>query len=258
MKHSTNAAPISPTSSAGQVRFFKDLFSTQLGRRPAKSIQLEVDTHGHWLPGVDDGAQTTEDGLALVKGLSKLGYRKLIATPHIMTNHYGNHPEKLTRAFGQFKKVVRLAGIEVELGLAAEYRLDDGFAKHMEDGPLLTLKDGLVLLEMSFFQAFPALMDVLFELQIRGYQPVLAHPERYGYYYRNWSAFEELKDAGCLFQLNILSLAGHYGKRVEETARKLMKYDWYEFAGTDIHRVQHLKKLANVLLPLPFSNSKLL
>jgi protein-tyrosine phosphatase len=258
MKHYLNTINHPLTKFAGQIQFVKDLlFPPPLPLVKNRGLTLDVDTHGHWLPGVDDGAQTTEEALTLVKGLSELGYRKLIATPHIMADCYGNEPEGLTKAFDSFQNAVREAEIKVELALAGEYMLDDGFVKHLDSGPLLTLKDRYVLVEMSLFQAFPALKEILFELQIKGYQPVLAHPERYGYFYGQWSALEELKSAGCLFQLNLLSLVGQYGKRTAEVARRLLREGLYEFAGTDVHNERQLKRLAGVVLTDAFHNEEL-
>ena len=219
---------------------------------------LLVDMHAHWLPGVDDGAQTVEEGLMLIKGLAELGYRKLVATPHIMNDFYGNHPEKLIDAFSQFLKPVLLAGINIDLGLAAEYMLDDGFITQLENGPLLTLKWRYVLVEMDMFQPFPALKEVLFELSLKGYTPILAHPERYQYFHHDFAKYEELKDLGCLFQLNMLAPSGFYGKQEAITATKLLKKGWYELMGSDIHKLFQLDLMNKVTIPNSFSNHRFL
>ena len=85
--------------------------------------------------------------------------------------------------------------------------------------------------------------ELLFEMQMQGYQPVIAHPERYIYQERNKEFFEELKIAGYYFQLNIMSLAGAYGKTVNELARYFVRKEYYELAGTDLHSQHQLSHL---------------
>ncbi len=204
--------------------------------------QLKTDIHAHWLPGVDDGARTVEEGLEIVEALMQLGYKKLIATPHIKQVYYENEPDQLYRVFRDFEAAVAEKGWEVELSLAAEYMLDEGFQRHLEEG-LLTLSGNMVLIEMSFFQAYQGLEKLLFDIQLKGYQPVLAHPERYQYYFKKWEQFEMLKERGCLFQLNIPSLTGYYGKEIANVAHRILAQGWYEFAGTDLHHRRQLKSI---------------
>ncbi|MCB0606967.1 MAG: hypothetical protein H6562_19015 [Lewinellaceae bacterium] len=258
MKPPFKIDPIPSLLPTGGLQYLKNLFFPKRNQLAAVNRQLEVDIHAHWLPGVDDGAQTEEEGLSLVRGLVELGYSKLVATPHIKADHYNNDPIKLGKVFSKFKKAVKAAGINVELGLAAEYMLDDGFIKHLEDNNLLAINGNLVLIEMSPLQLFPALEEILTELKRRGYQPVLAHPERYGYYFKNWSALEALKEQGCYFQLNALSPAGYYGRYIGDRARAIMDRNWYEFVGTDIHNEKQLQYLAKVSYAQAYHNSELL
>jgi protein-tyrosine phosphatase len=87
--------------------------------------------------------------------------------------------------------------------------------------------------------------DILFEMQMQGYQPIIAHPERYIYLQRNKEFYDELREIGCMFQLNILSLSGHYGKSVTELALYLIKNNFYDMVGTDLHHRGHLEGLEN-------------
>ncbi len=243
--------------SIGHMLSLNDLFSHSAPAPPSAAEQLLVDTHAHWLPGVDDGAATEEEGLTMVRGLADLGFQKLIATPHIMIDRYQNGPEKLTEIFDAFRQSVARAGIPVSLHLAAEYMLDEGFLKQLEAGPLLTLKDQLVLVEMPRFQAPPGLSEILFELQLRSYIPVLAHPERYFFLQKKPAGYEKLKAAGCLFQVNLLSALGFYGEKEAESALFLLKKGWCELAGTDVHRTRQIKHLKRVSLSGSFKNKDL-
>lgn len=216
---------------------------------------LRVDMHAHWLPGVDDGAQTEKEALTIVCGLLDLGYSKLIATPHIKET-CPNEPKNLRRVFEHFKKTVKKAGIEVELGLGAEYMLDEGFERHLDSGDLLTVHGKYLLVELNphQIQILPALQKILFKIKVKGYIPILAHPERYAYYCENWNTMEGLKESGLLFQGNAMAVSGLEGKEMARRARKILDNGWYEFVGTDIHTTEHLKHLAKVSLSQKFLN----
>lgn len=254
MKNSIYTHAVSNPAASGPTQFLRNFFLPYLTGHTKLGQHLKVDVHGHWLPGVDDGAQTEKEGLALVRGLVELGYTKLIATPHIKET-CPNEPKDLKRVFQYFQKTVKKAGIEVELSLGAEYMLDEGFAKHLKEG-LLTLHDKYVLVELNPQQVkiLPALKQTLFDIKLKGYIPVLAHPERYGYYCDNWNTMEGLKETGLLFQGNALAVSGLEGKDITKRARKLLDHGWYEFVGTDIHNAAHLKHLSKVSLHQKFHN----
>ena len=87
----------------------------------------------------------------------------------------------------------------------------------------------------------------LFEMQTRGYKPILAHPERYPYYHLKLDDYKRLKEAGCRFQLNILSITGHYGPDVQQAAQLLLKHKMVDYLGTDAHRMRHVQTLRAAL-----------
>ncbi|SDS78802.1 protein-tyrosine phosphatase [Gillisia sp. Hel1_33_143] len=210
-----------------------------------------TDIHNHILPGIDDGASTIEESLILIKKLKSLGVRNFIATPHIMNDYYPNTPETIGKALSIVKEgMLTDSGLkENTITAAAEYMMDHSFLEILRKEQLLTLKGKYVLVEMSYFQAPINLNEILFQLQTRGYKPVLAHPERYAYYHASdLRNYEDLISRGCLFQLNTLSLTSHYGKNMEKTALKLLEAGMYNFIGSDTHRIQHLEKLENIQL----------
>jgi protein-tyrosine phosphatase len=205
---------------------------------------LVSDMHSHLIPGIDDGAKDMEDSIRLIKGLADLGYRKLITTPHILADYYPNTPGIIEEGLRAVQTELVKQQIDVELHAAAEYLMDDHFIRLLEsDRPLLTLKDKMLLVELSF--AVPAinLKEILFLAQLKGYQPVLAHPERYLYFGADKSWYEQLKDAGCFFQLNLLSIRGYYGKGSLELAQYLIKKKYIDLLGTDLHHGRHLANL---------------
>lgn len=176
--------------------------------------------------------------------MADLGFKKIITTPHIMRDMYKNSPETILPKLALLQEAVQKEGIQVEIKAAAEYFLDEDVEKLLNDNkPLLTISGNMVLTEFSMAWQPQNIKDILFQMQMQGYQPVIAHPERYIYLQQNKTFYEELKDAGCFFQLNILSLGGHYGKTVQELAHYLIKKNYYELAGTDLHHAGHLAAL---------------
>jgi len=180
---------------------------------------LNADIHSHLLPGIDDGSQDMETSLQLIKGMRDLGFKKLITTPHIMWDMYKNTRSIIEEKLEEVKTRLREEGIDVTLEAAAEYFIDDHLAELLKQRePLLTFGNNLVLVEFSMASETFDLKEILFEMQIQGYQPVIAHPERYIYLEKNKNFYNKLKDAGYFFQLNILSLNGYYGSTAMELA----------------------------------------
>jgi len=210
-----------------------------------------TDIHNHILPGIDDGAQNIEDSIGLLEKFRDLGIKKFIATPHIMNDYYPNTPETINNSLSLLRKGINdnenLKNTEIRF--AAEYMMDQNFLDLLKSEKLLTLKENLVLVEMSYFQAPINLNEILFKLQTNGYKPVLAHPERYAFYHsKDLSKYEELKNRGCLFQLNTLSLTPHYGSNMQKTAYELLENGMIDFIGSDTHRIQHIEKLQTIQL----------
>lgn len=200
--------------------------------------------HSHLLPGVDDGSPDPEASIALMKGLLSLGYQRFVTTPHIYRELYPNTRDTLQPAFAALQSALETAGLEVSIRYAAEYFLDDYFDELLRDRrDILTLHDNLVLVEISFVQPPMDLDRRLFDLQMAGYKPVLAHPERYNYWHDDRAQWQGLKERGILLQLNLLSLIGYYGRSVAETARYLVKEGLVDLVGTDCHHERHVSAL---------------
>jgi tyrosine-protein phosphatase YwqE len=223
------------------------LFSRSKSAAGKTTLQgLKTDIHSHLLPGIDDGAKDVETSLQLIKGMLDLGYTKLVTTPHVMGDMYPNTREIILEKLDIVRAAAKTAGIDAEIHAAAEYFLDDHMEKLLKTkAPLLTISGNMVLTEFSLAYPSHGLKDILFEMQMQNYQPVIAHPERYVYLEKNKEFYEELKDIGCLFQLNLLSLTGYYGKAAQELAHYLVKKGYYDLAGTDLHNFRHLDALHN-------------
>lgn len=211
---------------------------------PSGLGSLRCDLHSHLIPGIDDGSPDLDTSVRLIRGLIDLGYQKIITTPHINADIFPNTPRIIREGQAVVTDELRRLGIAVEFHAAAEYLMDERFTRLLAAAePVLTLKDKLVLVELSF--AVPAinLREILFDMQLKGYQPVLAHPERYLYFGANRKWYDELRSAGCLFQLNLLSIAGYYGPESRQLADYLIRKQYVDFLGTDLHHDRHLEVL---------------
>jgi tyrosine-protein phosphatase YwqE len=209
--------------------------------------EVGADMHSHLIPGIDDGAKTVEDSLSLIKRMHELGYRKLVTTPHIQHDFYKNTPETILRGLERVKAALKSERIPVQLEAAAEYLLDDGFNELAENGKLMTFGQNYVLVELSYFNPNPDLKNIIFHLQVDGYKVILAHPERYSYWFNDFSKFQDLKDRGVFFQLNMVSLAGYYPDPVKKFAEKLIDKGMIDFIGTDMHNMNYMSALEKSL-----------
>ncbi len=226
-------------------QFFSKLFSNS---SLSDFSVLSTDMHSHLLPGLDDGVPTMEEALEVIEAMSRLGYRRLITTPHVMWERYPNTTEAIRDKVNEVQQAVKKAGIPVAIHAAAEYFMDDHFGELIREDDLLTLdSERHILVEISFMHPPLALQQYLFDLQTQGYKPILAHPERYPYYHFKLEEYQALKSAGCKFQINILSITGHYGPDVQQAAQLLLKHKMVDFLGTDVHRMRHAQTLRAAL-----------
>lgn len=203
-------------------------------------LQGMTDYHSHLLPGVDDGVQTLSETLEILQEMERQGVTDVWFTPHIMED-IPNETADLRKKFEETREAYLETGGKVSLHLAAENMLDNLFEERFEKDDLLPIdEDGkrYLLVETSYFNPPMGFHDILKRIRQRGYYPLLAHPERYGY--MSMDDYEELKSAGVLFQLNIPALGGMYGGRVRDKAEKLMKNGMYDFMGSDIHSRRYL------------------
>ena len=202
-----------------------------------------TDIHSHLLPSIDDGALTFEDTLQLITSLQKFGTCQFITTPHIMQYVWDNTYEEIKLKEKETVLQLLKKDFNAPLKAAAEYLMDDHFVNLFKAGQLLTLTENYVLVEMSYLNPPIQLYSILFDLQVAGYVPVLAHPERYLFYHSNLNEYDKLKKAGCLFQLNLLSVVGYYGLRIRKIAEQLLKKGMYDYVGSDVHHHKHIAAL---------------
>lgn len=228
---------------------------------------LKVDMHSHLIPGIDDGSKSMEESLDLVKRLAGFGLKKIITTPHIMSEYYRNTPEIIGMGLEDLRKAVKNEGIDIELEAAAEYYLDEIFLEKVKNGDkMLTFGDGYILVETGFINKPQMLLDIIFHLEMAGYKPILAHPERYQYLIADKKLQEELIDRKLLFQVNLLSFTGFYSKQVKDFGEMLVDRGVVSLLGTDCHNSRYLdmletlpkhQKIYEKIQSLDFINSRL-
>lgn len=208
-----------------------------------------VDIHSHLLPGIDDGAKDIHDSLGLIASLAEVGIKNFITTPHVLGDVYPNSSAAIKKQLDKISQALTEKKMsDITMSAAAEYMLDEQFQELLKEGDILTLQDNYILVEMSYFSAPLNVMELIFEIQLKGYKPILAHPERYNFYHQDINNYYKLKSAGCLFQLNLLSLSQHYGKNVYNTAQQLLNENLYDFVGTDTHHNKHIALLKSIKL----------
>lgn len=208
---------------------------------------LKTDIHSHLIPGVDDGAKTIEDSLALIKGFADFGYSKLITTPHIMGDFYRNTPDIILKGLDDVRNAIAKENINIEIDAAAEYYLDADFESKLKSEKLLTFGDNYLLFEISYLNEPDGLMPAIFEMQMKGYKPVLAHPERYPYFFSKQDVFSEIIERGALLQVNLNSISGHYGPGAVKMANNLIEKNMVSFLGSDCHHAGHQNLMKKVL-----------
>lgn len=203
-----------------------------------------TDFHNHILPGIDDGAKTVEESLNLIKEFQNIGIQNFVATPHIIGEYYPNTPQTISNAFEIVKKELNEP---LDIGYAAEYMMDQHFVEIIERQEILTVVKNNVLVEMSYFQPPLNLNEILFKLQNNSFSPILAHPERYAYFHsKDLAKYKDLKSRGCSFQLNMLSLSGHYGVGILKAALQLLESNMIDFISSDVHRLDHIEKIKTI------------
>ena len=199
-----------------------------------------VDIHSHILPGIDDGAKNTEESLALISKIKDLGFIKIICTPHTYPGLYENTNESIKESYKRLNNKIK---DEINIDYASEYMLDSTIIEKAQSRNLLCLKDNFVLVEMSFISKPIGLYEIIYEIKVNGYTPILAHPERY--LFLRQSEYQKLKKYGCLFQANLLSVTDYYGSSTRKNLDRLLKNRLIDFVGSDIHNTAHLMAFEN-------------
>ncbi len=228
---------------------FSGLFSKKSTRSEvaAELSRLGCDIHSHFIPGIDDGAKDMEDSIGMLRSFSEMGYKKVITTPHVMSDYYRNTSEIILSGLEKVREELKKQQIPLEIDAAAEYYLDFEVEKKIKDKSLLTFGKNYVLFELSFVNPPDNLYHTIFNMLTAGYKPVLAHPERYNFWHDHFEKYEEFFDKGVLLQLNINSLSGHYSPQTKKIAEMMIEKNMISFLGSDCHHMGHVDLMKQVV-----------
>lgn len=229
------------------MNFLSNIFRKQPKLPPVQLSVFGADIHSHLIPGIDDGSPDMETSIALIRRFIELGYKKIVTTPHIMSDYYKNTPEIILKGLDDVRNELVKQNINFDISAAAEYNLDDGLDELIKTKQILTFGDNHVLFELPFISEPRNFQEIVFNFQMAGYKPILAHPERYTYWYDNFEKYEELKAKGILLQMNLLSLTGHYSPQTKKIAEKMVDANLVDAVGTDCHRIEHLMTIESHL-----------
>ncbi len=214
---------------------------------------IKIDIHSHLLPNIDDGVKTINSSLEILRGFEKLGYTKVITTPHIMSDSYPNTKEIIEEKLALMRRELKKANINIELDAGAEHYVDMEFLNMLSEDRVVPFCGKFLLFETSYMSKPIILEEAIFEISSKGYIPVIAHPERYLYLHDNFDDYIELKRLGVLFQVNVKSLK-HTNNHIYKMAMKLIKHGMVDFLGSDTHRMRDLEDLAKLIESKDYKN----
>lgn len=226
---------------------FRKLFKRSESSTSGEILPLLTDMHSHLIPGIDDGSPNIDRSIEMIRKMKEMGFQKLITTPHIQGEFYKNTPDNILAGLDHLNLALKAESIEIKVEAAAEYLLDDYITEKIKDGKLLTFGKNYVLVELSYFNPHPNIKGFIFDLQINGYQVILAHPERYSYWYPKFQNYTDMKDRGVFFQVNLPSISGYYSPVVRKMALKLIESGMVDFLGTDTHNMKYLEEVEKAL-----------
>jgi protein-tyrosine phosphatase len=226
------------------MNFLKNLITRKHVTNEALKSFVTTDVHSHLIPNIDDGSQSMEETIGLIIGYKELGFSKLITTPHVITDHFPNTPTTILAGLEEVRKELKNKRIEMQIEASAEYYVDEFFLKRINEEGLLPFGNKYILIETSTVNYPWIFKDVIFELKLNGYNPVLAHPERYSFLWNNPQLVKEFRDAELLFQLNYISLSGSFSPAIKKMAEKLIDNGMVDLVGSDVHEIRHLDYLA--------------
>jgi protein-tyrosine phosphatase len=209
---------------------------------------LRVDLHSHVLPGLDDGSPSMTESLNMLNEMVKAGFSKIITTPHVNSDVYPNTKEKILGQLHHLREVVAEAKIPVEIEASGEYHMDYEFLNKVQSGEVIPFgSKNYLLVELPFQKPAFSYDEILYQVQLAGYEVIIAHPERYTWLMGNMKLYGGMKDRGMFFQINLNSLNGWYGFPVKMAAHQLIDARMIEFAGSDAHHTGNIIELSKLL-----------
>lgn len=199
-----------------------------------------VDMHCHLLFGIDDGSKSLENSLKALESLKELGYTDIILTPHYISDtRYTSSKSNNLKLLNELKQKIKEKNIDINLYLGNEIFINYDILDLLKEGEIASLNDSkYLLIELPMSGEFSGYIEVFLELINYGYKVILAHPERYIAFQKDFNKILELEEIGVYFQSNIESITGGYGRHAKKMMKRLLKESKISFLATDIHHAK--------------------
>lgn len=199
-----------------------------------------IDIHSHIIPGIDDGADTIESSIEMLKVVQADGVKKIFATPHYYRGYYENGYELVKTYLSDMKNRISKSNPDIKLEIlpGQEVFINNYSLELYKEGIIGTLGDTrYMLIELPFDYLDNKTLDIIYELRLLGVVPIIAHPERYSYIIEKPSSINQLINEGCLFQINSGNIEGGINKQAKKTADILISHGICDFIASDIHNI---------------------
>ncbi len=195
-----------------------------------------IDMHTHILFGVDDGAKTIDDSLALINEEIKKGVNKIILTPHYKRRYSDTGTDKVTENFKILKNYAVEENLKVELYLGCEVYLDFKYYDIIWNEPIITLAGSdYILIEFSMTDTPNNIPEICYEARLKGYIPIIAHVERYDVLYENSQLIKDILNEGAYFQINASAVISKEDRESRKFVNYLLKNELVSFIASDVH-----------------------
>lgn len=195
-----------------------------------------LDIHSHILPGVDDGSNSMEESIEMAKIYLDNGINKLIATPHYIEGIENKCKDENQVVLEQLREELLKNGLDLDVYLGNEIYTTMDMISYLEEGKVSTLNDSkYILMEFPMFDIPLYVENLIYELLLKGYVPIIAHPERNKNIIDDPNILYGFIEKGALAQLNLPSIQGKYGRSIKDTGEILLKHNMIHFVGTDAH-----------------------
>ncbi len=200
-----------------------------------------IDFHSHIVYDVDDGSETIENSIDILKKAQDAGFKSIILTPHYMEDYYEYNLEQIQEKIKELNQKCIEENINIKLYQANEIYITNNMVELLQENIASSINGSrYVLFELPMNNEPPNLLEVIYSLLENGKVPIIAHPERYSYIQKDPNKLLELADNGVLFQTNYGSILGQYGKEIEKTAKLLIEHNFIHFLGSDVHKTGHI------------------
>lgn len=198
-----------------------------------------TDIHNHIIFSIDDGAENLDKSISMLEQAAEFNIRQLAATPHITDLTDQSIIDRIKKHFEQLKDVIIKYEMPVDLFLAAELIYNDQIYDWLKKSWVtFNGNQKYFLFEVPLFNLPDGIGEFIFQVKLKGYEPILAHPERYIYLHKNIDQLIRWRQQGCLMQMNAGSLIGQFGNEVLSITKKLLAANYYTFVASDAHDIE--------------------